>query len=153
MTIIKGGRKSANEIVFDAIKPAVIALRQRDARTWALCDPSVDTQLIVNAVLGAFASEEYELKPKTDPEDDSAWLDATASQHTAQVADALYAKCNNYIDDIVAGLKTDMANRGSVDMDPISWCNTQRWFRTKVPDLGFTRALAVTALYRLARQR
>jgi hypothetical protein len=63
----EGGKKSPNEIAFDAIRPVVLAFSWRSPMTWQLSDAGVDTQLIVNEVLAAFAREGYELTPTANP--------------------------------------------------------------------------------------
>lgn len=65
--IIRGGRKSANDIAFDAIRPWVVRFNRRAVSTWVLSDVGVDTQQIVNDVLAAFAREGYELRSRTEP--------------------------------------------------------------------------------------
>lgn len=62
--MLKGGKRSASEIVYDAIRPIMLGLNRRSPLTWQLSDIGVDTQLIVNEVLRAFAREEYELRPR-----------------------------------------------------------------------------------------
>jgi hypothetical protein len=65
--IIKGGKRSANQIAFDAIRPSVLMFNRRSQMTWQLSDVGLDTQLIVNEVLAAFAREGYELRNRQDP--------------------------------------------------------------------------------------
>jgi hypothetical protein len=73
------------------------------------------------------------------------------SELGSTLADQMYKKVNEILDQRVASYKASFAEEGTNDLDAMKWAIATHFTHQSI-DHGLTSALLIAAIYRMARQ-